>query len=157
MFKELVFLTPAIALAWLGGIAITGWAGPNPPTIPLWLSVLAGAVMGYLLGGFVVWAIRIGGSLAFGKEAMGLGDVHLMAAVGACFGWITACLAVPLAAVVGLYAVVITLLANRPAGRAMPFGPYLAIATLLIVFGRPLVELGLTHLLSVPPPGVQLP
>ena len=62
--------------------------------------------MGYLLGGLIVWVIRIGGSLGFGKEAMGLGDVHLMGAVGACLGWTTACLAVfPLAAVIGLYAI----------------------------------------------------
>jgi hypothetical protein len=31
--------------------------------------------------------------------------------------------------------------------RAMPFGPYLAVATVLVVLGRPLVELGLTKLL----------
>jgi prepilin signal peptidase PulO-like enzyme (type II secretory pathway) len=158
MFKELIFLTPAMGLAWLGGILATHLAGPNPANIPLWLSVLCGTLMGYLLGGAVVWGIRIAGSLGFGKEAMGLGDAHLMAAVGACFGWITASLAsFPLGAVVGLYGVLIAILANRKAGRAMPFGPYLAIATLLIVFGRPLVELGLTALAAVPPPGVRLP
>lgn len=157
MFKELVFLTPALGLAWLGGTLATYWAGVSPPTTPLWLSVLAGTLMGYLLGGGIVWAIRIGGSLAFGKEAMGLGDVHLMAAVGACFGWVASGLAVPLAAVVGLYAFFVTLLTHRPAGRAMPFGPYLAIATLLVVFGHPLVEMGLTALVSLPPPGIRLP
>ena len=48
----------------------------------------------YLVGGGVVWLVRIAGSLAFGKEAMGLGDVHLMAGVGACLGWIDPTLAV---------------------------------------------------------------
>ena len=95
----------------------------------------------------LVWAIRIGGSLAFGKEAMGLGDVHLMAAVGACLGWMDACLAVPVAAVVGLYFYIISILTNRQAGRAMPFGPYLAVATMLVMFGKPLVEMGLTRMI----------
>ena len=158
MLKELIFLTPAMGLAWLGGTLATHFAGVNPVAIPLWLSVLCGTLMGYLIGGAAVWGIRIAGSLGFGKEAMGLGDAHLMAAVGACFGWVTAGLAsFPLGAVVGLFAVIVAVLANRRAGRAMPFGPYLAIATLLIVFGRPLVEMGLTTLAAVPPPGIRLP
>ncbi len=148
MFKELLFLTPCIGLVWLGGtIAARVGDGATPP---LWLAVLCGTLMGYLIGGGAIWLIRIGGSLAFGKEAMGLGDVHLMAAVGACLGWIDAVLAIPLAAVVGLYWVIISIASGRPAGRAMPFGPYLAIGTLLVMFGKPLVEMGLSFLTAFP-------
>ncbi|MCH8937615.1 MAG: prepilin peptidase [Gemmatimonadetes bacterium] len=64
--------------------------------------------MGYLVGGGVVWGIRIFGSLAFGKEAMGLGDVHLMAAVGACIGWIDSTVAFFIAAPIGLAWVLIS-------------------------------------------------
>jgi prepilin signal peptidase PulO-like enzyme (type II secretory pathway) len=159
MLKELVFLTPCIGLGWLGAIIAVRMfpLGLNPTTPPLWLAALCGSLMGYLIGGGVVWGIRIFGSLGFGKEAMGLGDVHLMAGVGACLGWVTAGLAVPLAAVVGLYFVIIAMLANRPAGKTMPFGPYLAVATLLVLFGRPLVETGLTRLLGMAPGSIKLP
>jgi len=37
---------------------------------------------------------------------------------------------------------------NRPAGRAMPFGPYLAVASVLVILGRPAIELGLNWLLA---------
>lgn len=158
MLKELVFLTPCIALAWLGGtLAVNAAATPTGISLmPLWLNVLTGVLMGYLIGGGVVWAARLFGSLAFGKEAMGLGDVHLMAAVGACSGWIDASIAFPLAALVGLYWVVVHFLANRQMPRAMQFGPYLAMATMLVIFAKPLVEMGLTYLLASQQP-INLP
>ena len=159
MLKELLFLTPCVALAWLGGIVATKLAVGVPP---FWLVVLCGSLLGYLVGGGIVWLVRIGGSLAFGKEAMGLGDVHLMAAVGACAGWMDAALAFPLAAFVGLYWVVVARVAAGRGGglvRAMPFGPYLAIATALVVLGKPLVEMGLNALMPAGPgvPPINLP
>ena len=144
MLREILFITPCIGLGWLGGWAMAHLTGH---LAPLWLVVLAGTLMGYLIGGGVIWGIRIGGSLGFGKEAMGLGDVHMMAAVGACTGWIDAALAVMLGSVVGLYIFIGAIVANRPAGRAMQFGPPLAIATVLIIIGKPLVELGLNLLI----------
>ncbi len=152
MVREIIYLGPAIALA-LVGAAIAGWLGGpwsiDPVTgdavpahrLPLWAVALGGSVLGYLIGGAVVWGVRIFGSLAFGKEAMGMGDVHLMAAVGACVGWIDATLAFFLAAFVGLYWVIVS--AARSGGRvdrAMPYGPYLAVATMLVVVAKPVVE-----------------
>lgn len=153
MVRELIYVGPAIALA-LVGAAIAGWIGgpwtPDPVTgdvhpatpLPLWAVALGGTLMGYLIGGAVVWGVRIFGSLAFGKEAMGMGDVHLMAAVGACMGWIDATLAFFLAAFVGLYWVIAS--AARSGGRverAMPYGPYLAAATMVVMLAKPVVEL----------------
>jgi prepilin signal peptidase PulO-like enzyme (type II secretory pathway) len=146
MFKELIFLTPVIALGWLGGFLAQRLCSAQVPS--LWLLVLCGTLMGVLIGGGIIWGIRIFGSLGFGKEAMGLGDVHMMAAVGACLGWPDAGLAVPLAALVGLGFVIVSILAGRPAGKAMPFGPYLAVGTLIVMFAKPLIEQGLTYLIS---------
>lgn len=154
MIKEVLFLTPAIALGW-GGASLAAILADGRP-MPLWVSVLTGVLMGYLIGGGVVWAFRIIGSLGFAKEALGLGDVHLMAAVGACLGWIDAALAFPLAAMVGLYCVVVHAVATRQMPRAMQFGPYLAAATALVVLGKPLVELGLTRLLAIKPPDLPI-
>ncbi len=157
MLIESAFVAP-IVLGMIGGgrvarVLVSHFAGPWQPAAgggfappvdaPLWLTVLAGVCLGYLIGGGVVWAVRILGSLAFGKEAMGMGDVHLMAAVGASLGWIDAVLGFFGAAFVALaWAVVSPLLGGR-IRRAMPFGPFLAIATVLVLLCRPLLEIAL--------------
>jgi len=150
MFKEILFLAPAIALAFLGGWLFEQGLAARTTSPALWIMVLGGVLQGYLIAGAIVWAVRIFGSLGFGKEAMGLGDVHLLAAVGACIGWVDAALAFPLAAVVGLYWVIVSMVRTGGAPRAMPFGPYLAGATLLVILCKPLIELGLTWLMAVP-------
>ncbi len=151
MVSELAFLAPI----GLGGFA-GGWiaekfaqvaANQPPVAAPLWLQVLAGAVLGYLVGGGVVWLVRIAGSAAFGREAMGMGDVHLMAGVGACLGWIDVTLAFFAAAFVGLVWTVLSILRYGSARRAMPYGPFLAVAAVLVVVCKPLIESWLSVLL----------
>ncbi|MBX3379139.1 MAG: prepilin peptidase [Phycisphaeraceae bacterium] len=167
MVKELAFLAPPVLGAIIGGwgaervIALTaGWSF-DPVSggfvtsfpVPLWLAALSGVLLGYLVGGGVAWFIRVFGSLGFGKEAMGLGDVHLMAAVGACLGWIDAVIAFFLAAFVGVaWALMGAVFGGLR--RQLPYGPHLAVASVLVVLLRPLVELGLSKLLRTP---VQLP
>ncbi len=156
MLKELVFLAPCISLAAAGGAIAMRMAGPMTPNpiggmsfahdAPLWLCVLAGVCLGYLVGGGVVWVMRILGTLGFGKEAIGLGDVHMMAAVGACLGWMDAVLGFFGAAFIGVIFAVLGRLFSGVFKRAMPFGPYLAMGTVLVWFAKPLVERLLTAL-----------
>jgi hypothetical protein len=109
---------------------------------------------GYLVGGGLVWATRILGTLAFGREAMGMGDVHLLAAIGAALGWHDALAVFLIAPFLGLaFAATVAILATRPlawvlggrfAGargrlREIPYGPYLAAAAALVVFARPAI------------------
>lgn len=155
MVKEVLFLTPCLALA-MAGWRFGAWYADPTAAAPLWLTVLGGVLLGYLIGGGVVWAVRILGSLAFGKEAMGLGDVHLMAAVGACLGWIDATIAFFGAAFVGLFYTVLSAIATRGLRRAMPYGPFLAVATVLVLLCKPLIEQGLTLLVRAPTP-IDLP
>jgi leader peptidase (prepilin peptidase)/N-methyltransferase len=144
MVKELAFLAPCIALGWAGGWLFERFMSGGPA--PLWLVVLSGVLLGYLIGGGLVWAVRIVGTLSLGKEAMGLGDVHMMAAVGACLGWIDSTVAFFLAAFVGLFWTVLSMMFSGTLRRAMPYGPYLAVATVLVMLGKPLIELGLGRL-----------
>lgn len=148
MFRELLFVGPAIVLALLGASIAWNLGGPwttDPvgftpvPTdiVPRWLEILSGSLLGYLIGGGVVWGVRILGSLLFRKEAMGLGDVHLMAGVGACLGWIDPTLAFFLAAPIGLYIELLRRVISGGRRAAMPFGPSLAIAVLIVLLAKP--------------------
>ena len=133
--KEILFLLPplALGLAWLAltwkvrplasawsGLVAQGWVGG-----------LLGSVLGLLVGGFVVWFTRIAGSLGFGREAMGMGDVHLMAAVGAVLGAGPATVAFFLAPFFGMLLVVYMLAMRK--GRELPYGPYLSLATAFVM------------------------
>ena len=138
ILKECGFVAFPIAGAAVGTLFITDAA-----VLPAALNVLGGVLIGYLGGGAVVWATRIFGTLGFGKEAMGLGDVHLMAAVGAVCGWEVAVLAFFVAPFFGLGWAIASIGAARMLKRevrAIPYGPHLAAATLVVMAVRhPLV------------------
>lgn len=139
MLREIQFLLPMIVLGVLfylvydgGGALVTGWKGLILKQ--KWLAGLLGSVFGFIIGGGVVWATRILGSLAFGKEAMGLGDVHLMAAVGAVLGWISPTVAFFVAPFFGLGWALSRLFSHRI--REIWYGPFLALATVLVMLAH---------------------
>lgn len=97
---------------------------------PSWLGLLDGLI-GLVLGGSLVWAVRIVGSAAMGREAMGFGDVTLMMMIGVLLGW-QACLVVFfLAPFAGLALGLLNLLVGR--GDAIPYGPFLCLAAAFTV------------------------
>jgi leader peptidase (prepilin peptidase) / N-methyltransferase len=161
MVREMAFLAAPALLAYAASALAHRLAGPftfDPTTgasvaamqAPLWLCVLAGALLGYLIGGGVVWAMRIFGSLAFNKEALGMGDVHLMAAVGACIGWIDSVLGFFAAAFVGVAWAILGVVGSGTFKRAMPFGPFLAVGSVLVWAFKPGVEWLLSRLMHQP-------
>lgn len=141
MVRELAFLAPVAALGWAGAELAQHLGGATD--IPLWLRILTGVVLGYLAGGAVVWGVRIFGSLAFGKEAMGLGDVHVLAAVGACMGWPDAVLTFFAAVLVGLFMAIVGGIFRLKVARMMAFGPALAMGAIVVLVGKPWIEAGL--------------
>jgi leader peptidase (prepilin peptidase)/N-methyltransferase len=94
-------------------------------------SGLLGSVLAGLVGGGFIWGIRILGTFGFGKLAMGLGDVHLMAAVGTVAGGYVATVSVIAGAFWGLAFTLYGFLFKRL--REVPFGPYLALGTLTVM------------------------
>ncbi|MDY7109756.1 MAG: prepilin peptidase [Planctomycetota bacterium] len=137
MRVELVFLLPCM-IGLIAGYFLGGWLPSSAP--PELAQAVGGVFLGYLVGGGLVWAIRILGTLAFGREAMGLGDVHLLAAVGAVLGWFDPILIFFIAPFSGLiWARLSTGLSKvfRMVKRQLPFGPHLAVATLIVLLGRP--------------------
>ena len=149
---ELGFLVPCIiglVAGWFIGAAMAG-----PP--PMVLQALGASVLGYLVGGGMIWGIRIFGSLAFGKEAMGLGDVHLLGAVGAALGWCDPMLIFFIAPFSGLLWFVVTKGLGGVFGgmqKELPYGPHLAVATvLMMVFRGPIQDALTTYMPTVPWP-----
>jgi leader peptidase (prepilin peptidase)/N-methyltransferase len=144
--KELLFvLFPLMGLL-LGTVLIPEPVRPYTLTV----RVLSGVVTGYLVGGGLVWVTRILGTLAFGKEAMGLGDVHLVGAIGAVLGGLDVVFVFFVAPFVGLTAalgVTVFSLMKRAPPRVVPYGPSLAAAALvMMLFRRPILiffEVGL--------------
>ena len=137
MVKELVVVFP-ICLGF-----IIGWMLCYESGYPsLAIQGIAGSVLGYLVGGGLVWGIRILGTLGFGKEAMGLGDVHLLAGVGAIIGWWDPILIFFIAPFSGLLWVAVSSLLEKIGKQCneIPYGPHLAVATLIVVFCRPAVD-----------------
>ena len=78
-----------------------------------------------------VWAER----LVLPREAMGLGDVKFMSAIGAFVGWQGAVFSLFASAVLGSVGGIVTLLARRGKGpREIAYGPYIALAAVVWVF-----------------------
>ncbi len=95
-----------------------------------WLGLFS-ALVGLAVGGGTIWAIRIVASWAMNMEAMGFGDVTLMAMIGAFIGWqgaISAFFLSPFAAIV--IVLVQYILTRDP---HVPFGPYLCAGAALTV------------------------
>lgn len=102
-----------------------------------WQGLLT-SLIGLAVGGGVVWAIRIVASLAMRQEAMGFGDVTLMAMIGAFIGWQGAVMGFFTAPLAAIVIVLIYFIVTRDS--SVPFGPYLCAGTLMtIVFWDALV------------------
>jgi leader peptidase (prepilin peptidase)/N-methyltransferase len=139
MLVELAFLLPGFAGAGIACVlaAALGYTSSEPVCQPM--TLLGGSMLGWVVGGGLVWAVRILGSLAFGREAMGLGDVHLQAAVGAALGWKVAVLAFFVAVFIALIWSLAAVVLGRFARffrKEIPFGPHLAAAAILFVVAR---------------------
>lgn len=133
--REVLFLTPVAA----GAILADALLGAEGPAGLWWEGLVAhpvaggllGSLFGYFVGCAVVWATRILGTLAFGKEAMGLGDVHLMGAAGAVIGPLMVAVAFFVAPFFGLGWALFQMFFKKI--RQIPYGPFLSLAVLTVM------------------------
>lgn len=118
---RIVFLA-AVGLALIGIVWFydrLGWIG------------LTSSLVGLAVGGAIVWMTRVIGAWALGREAMGFGDVTLMAMIGAIVGWQAAVLIFFAAPIMAL---VIGGIQWLTTGRnVLPYGPFLCLSTAAIV------------------------
>ena len=89
------------------------------------------SLVGMAAGGGLVWAVRIIGTTVLHKEAMGFGDVTLMAMIGAFLGWQTALMVFFMAPFTALILGILNLIINRD--TEIPYGPFLCLAALVAV------------------------
>ena len=123
--RRLPGLRLLIALAGAGGIVAVWLVGGSH-----WAGLVTGLV-GLTVAGGLIWATRLGASWALGREAMGFGDVTLMAMAGAWLGWQACLLACLLAVFLGLVHGLGQLL--RHAESELPFGPSLCLGLVIVV------------------------
>ena len=110
--------------------------------LPLWLVSLIGAIFGGLVGGGFLWLVGELWKRFRGVDAMGLGDVKMMFAVGALLGWRLTILTIFLGAFSG--AVIGVFLISRQKEKDMqtqiPFGIFLGIGSILaLLFGEQII------------------
>jgi leader peptidase (prepilin peptidase) / N-methyltransferase len=76
------------------------------------------------------------------REAMGLGDVKFMGAIGAFLGWKAVIFSLMLSSMIGsLVGITLIALRKREWSSRLPYGPYIALASAVWIFGgRRLVE-----------------
>lgn len=126
-----------IAHLWVDwGLAVPQLTGPY---IPAWYDqhrlahALAWSIAGLLAGGVLTAIVRSISSRMLGQEAMGFGDVTLMAMIGSVLGWQAVLATFAVAPLTGLLIAVIGYLFF---GKTyLPYGPCLAAAALLVLFG----------------------
>ena len=109
---------------------------------PAWLVSLFGAIVGALVGGGSLWLVGELWKRLRGVEAMGLGDVKMMAGVGALLGWRAAFLAIFLGAFAGAFigAIIISRQKDKDLQTQIPFGIFLGVGSILaLLFGENMI------------------
>ena len=101
------------------GLAFSVWAPPG----------IIASLIGAALGAFILWAVRWLWRRLRGVDAMGLGDVKMLAMIGAFLGWRQVWVVLFLGSLAGaLVGVALSLGRGRSLQTRLPFGTFLALA-----------------------------
>jgi leader peptidase (prepilin peptidase)/N-methyltransferase len=89
------------------------------------------ALVGMAAGGGLIWIVRLIGAAALRREAMGFGDVTLMAMIGAFLGWQATLVIFFLAPLAGVVIGLVRLIVKRD--KEIPYGPFLCLAAAFVI------------------------
>jgi leader peptidase (prepilin peptidase)/N-methyltransferase len=88
----------------------------------------------------------VSGEISLPREAMGLGDVKFLGAIGAFIGWQGAIFSLMVSSMIGAAAgILLILLRKREWSSRMPYGPYIAAAAVIWIFGGNKIFAALFH------------
>ena len=100
------------------------------------------ALLGVVLGGGVLYATAAGYYLLRKEEGLGMGDVKMLAMIGAFLGWQAVLLTLVLASFSGaLIGLLLIALQRGSMKYALPFGTFLALGALVAMLaGQPIID-----------------
>jgi leader peptidase (prepilin peptidase) / N-methyltransferase len=115
----------------VAGVGFSLWVAPG----------LVSSLIGLAVGAGVLLVIRWGWARATGVDAMGLGDVKMLAMVGAFLGWRQVWVVLFLASIAGaLIGLALAVSGRRSLQSRLPFGTFLALAAFAAsLVGEPLL------------------
>jgi prepilin signal peptidase PulO-like enzyme (type II secretory pathway) len=116
---RLLLVAGSVAIVCVWAVAEQRWAG------------LMTALIGLVGSGGLVWAVRLIGTAALRREAMGFGDVTLMMMVGTFLGWQACLIAFFLAPFAGLLVGIAQVVLRRD--DVIPYGPFLCLGAAAVV------------------------
>ncbi len=125
----------------LGGIVLGLAFSALLPGLHHETSILGGigaSFLGAVVGSGSLWLIAQLGRLLFRKDAMGMGDVKLLGAIGAFLGWTAVLFTLMVSSFVGALVGLGLVLARRKEMQSrIPYGPYLALAAIVWLLWGP--------------------
>jgi leader peptidase (prepilin peptidase)/N-methyltransferase len=110
---------------------------------PVWLVSVVSAVSGAIVGGGFLWLVGAIWKKLRGVDAMGLGDVKMMFAVGALLGWRLTLLSIFIGSFAGavIGVVVISPQKEKDFQMQIPFGIFLGIGSILsLLYGEQIIH-----------------
>ncbi len=124
-FTVTTLIAVSCMLGWVFLYAIWVWGDARQ-----WESLFS-SILGMTGGLVLVWGVRIIGSVAAQQEAMGFGDVTLMAMIGAFLGWQAVIITFFIAPFAGIVIGIIQAIVRKE--NELAFGPYLSLGAIIIV------------------------
>lgn len=88
--------------------------------------------LGILIGGGILFLLGIFGEKVFKKEAMGFGDVKLLAMIGAFLGWKLVLITIFLSSIFGAIVGIILKVVTKK--EYIAYGPFLSLGAILSIF-----------------------
>lgn len=99
------------------------------------LNVAIDSLLGMIVGISIFLFITFVGSLISGKEAIGFGDVKLVGAIGLFFGWRSIIAISIISFLIGsIFSIILLLIKKKKTDEYIPFGPFIVISSLIIIF-----------------------
>jgi len=99
------------------------------------INIAINMLLGMIAGGGIFLLITLLGGLIAGKEAMGMGDVKLMGALGLYFGLQSIIAISVMAFLIGAIGSILFMIINRKnANTYIPFGPFIVSSSVITIF-----------------------